>query len=190
MPEYFIKNGVYPDELMDYLQDNEDKVLKVSVEVARDRKRLRGAFHALLADWYNSGCFSAMWFGHPIRTIGGLKTYYKYWACGAEDKAIVWRFGIEESEDPNFFFDKLPERFHSMVVPDVRGWENMTMKQQCKAIHIMLSEIKMAEEIPKSVEYSMKVLEGDRSALMSVGYYNYINKHRGEHFEAGGFNLL
>lgn len=187
MPKYQIKEGNIPPDLLDYIMENERKVISITVEVERDRTRLRGAFHALLTHWYNSGCYSSMWNGRQIRTIDGLKKYYKYWGCDA--KAAYYSFGGETSKDVDFFINNLPEEYHRFIVREPRHWEDMTMKQQCKSLHIMLSEIKMAEEIPKEVEESMRKLEGDHSALLSVGYFNYLRKHGGEHFEAGGFNL-
>lgn len=175
MPKYRIEKGQYPDDFLDYIQDNEKGIILIDAEVQGPRKRLRGAFHVVLENWFNSGCYSCTWNDQYIRTIGGLKNYYKFHAC--EGKAKYYMFGGEMSKDKEFFINNLPEKYHRLIIPVTRGWEEMTKKQQCAAINLMVTEIKQAHEIPEYVEKSLNLLEKDSEALISVGYYNYLKKH-------------
>jgi len=174
VPKYKIEKGNIPPDLLDYIQDNEKGVILIDAEVQGPRKRLRGAFHVVLENWFNSGCYSCTWNGIYIRTIGGLKNYYKFHAC--EGKARYYMFGGEVSKDLSFFTDNLDEKYHRLIIPVTRGWEEMTKNQQCSALNLMITEIKQAHEIPENVENSLNLLESDKEALLSVGYYNYCKK--------------
>jgi hypothetical protein len=175
MPEFKFKDGNIGPDFLDYIQNNEKETIYITADIETDHIRLRGAFHALLGHWFDSGCYSCQWNERPIRTLEGLKKYYKYWGC--DGKAEYYSFGVERSKDKSFFLENLPESYHRFIVPEPRPWEKMTKKQKCRALSLMISEIKHAEEIPRAVEISLNKLEQDREALMTIGYYNYVQKY-------------
>lgn len=165
------KKGNIPPEFLDFVQENENEVLFVTAEIESPHVRLRGAFHAVLTSWFNSQMCSCLWNGQPIRTFNGLKNYYKYHGC--QGKNVTYSFGGETTKDLSFFTDNLPEKYHRFIVKTARPWEKMTRKQKSRALNIMLTEIKLCDDLPKDLEKSISILENDVEALLSIGYYQH-----------------
>lgn len=171
MPDFTFKKGEISPEFLDYVGSNKKDSLFITADIETVHVRLRGAFHAILIEWHLSQMYSCRWNNKFIKTLGGLKKYYKYHGC--QGKVVKYTYAGEESDDLNFFLDNLPPYHHRFIVYELIPWEKMSREQKSRALNIMLTEIKLCDDLPIKLQKSIAILERDWEALKSIGYAEY-----------------
>lgn len=167
MPEFYIKKGLADVLLTEWIKEHQSEpFIRVNIEVESPKKRLQGAFHALLKAWYNSGEYSV-----EVKTEEKLKRYYKFVGCNWEVDYYMYKG--EEYKDSSKLFDDYPNAEINDITKFPRHFMSMTKKQICGALDGMIVDINNSRTNNQKVLYSLSLITNDVETLNWLKWDKY-----------------
>ena len=175
MPEFILKGGDKPPkEMVDFLAENRDDYLRITLEIESTHERLQRSFHGLLLDWWNSGEWSAG--GNDFKTFFRFRNYFKF--VGTDLKVVAWLYQGEEYKTKDEMLSKIDVNDFRMkdVTKLPKHWNDMSKKQKSKTLECLISEIKHSMTNNQKVLKRLAEITGDIDMLNDINYY----KNKGE----------
>ena len=159
MPSYVLKGGEKPPiEMVNYLQENRENYLRITLEVEGSHDRLRRSFHALVKAWFDSGEFSAN--GSDIRSYEKLRNYYKLEGCENVPEFYIYKNNYYKTRED--LKNNIDEDFNiKYVIVEPKSWTDMTKKEKSKALDCLLTEIRMSSTSNQNVLSWVNKIQGD-----------------------------
>jgi len=166
MPNFVLKGtGQPPKEMVNYLHENAQETLYVTIEIESTQERLRRSFHALIRAWFESGEWSAN--GEKIKTYEALRNYYKLEGCGGIPE--WYRFGNYNTKNIEEITRHLPNEYTGFIVKDPKSWNDMTKKEKRLALETLLTEIRYSMTNNKKVLEWVAKITGDIDIMRDLG---------------------